>query len=534
MRIWLKAIIFLSIALLLYPSSARAEVFRKRINNTVLVIKAPGSYVWKGKRIFVDKKKEFGVEIEYGELKAQANQAAYDLQQEVIELSEGFRGSLEDYWVEGNYFRINPRTGHYAGYDLKFGYLVASFYGKEFQFYGDKIQVEKISASPLYFPVFRLYTEKLEIYPGYSLARQNTLKLFAIPFYYIPLYVDDERRSYFDLPFPAPEVQSDIFHGTHGALHSNYFISPSLYGDVSLRYSEEDGGGAHIQQLVRLSDHHQVELEVLGWEKAPAQAKFSYIFHFFDNPRRPGQELSFRKQQMLEEEIAKIPPRLTFQCDYTANEEIKRSIVDRYPDVSVSVPMRGILYDHTYAFIPSVHYGNIKEKKIYPEDSPPADVDRDYRRMKGDINFTYYVETPYLSPFINKVLLETNYEHSVYEPGSADRGRVEGSVIARRPILKALGLYYELVLTKNVLDYGQSPFFFEEYGRLKDNGTLDLYLQLPFLVAGNQLIYDFEGMQLYNEIYYAGIKSGDNYAVVQYDRRMESWEFAFMRKEPAF
>ena len=516
------------------PARGKEAVFRKRVNRVLLVIKAPASYVSKGKRIFVDKKEELGVKLDYGELKVQANQAAYDLNSDVIELVNGFKGSLEEYRIEGDYFRINPRTGNYAGYDLKFGYLTAYFYGKEFQFYGDKILVEKISASPLEFPVFRLYTEKLEIYPGYSLAHQNTLKLFVIPIYYIPLYLEDRRRSYFDLPIPAPEVKKDVFHGVHGALHTHYFINPALYGDLSLRFSDTDGAGAHIQQLFRLSDHHQLELKLLGWEKAPTQGNFSYRFHFFDNPRRPGQNLTFRKQQRLEEEIARKDPMAVFGCDYSVNEEINRSIIDRYPDASLSGHISGILYDHIYTIIPSLHYGKIREKKIFPENAAPQEVDRDHERIRGGVNFTYYLETPYISPFIKKTLLALDYEHSEYTAYDNNRGRAEGSLTVRRPIFEPFGLYYEAILTKIVLDYGQSPFFFEEYGRLKDNGVLDLYLLTPFFLAGNQLTYDFENMELYNEIYYLGVKAGANYAAIEFDRRQESWQFSFMRKEEVF
>ncbi len=532
-----RKLLLLILIFLFASSSAWAKqdvVFRKRINNVDLTIKAPGSYVWKGKRIFIDKKNKFGVDLEFGELKVRANQVAYDLKRQVIELANGFKGSLEEYRVEGDYFRINPRTGYYVGHDLKFGYLVAYFYGKEFQFYGDKILVNKISASPLHYPIFRLYTDKLEIYPGYSLAHQNTLKLFNLPFYYIPLYIDEGRRSYFELPFPALEAKSDIFHGTHGSIHSHYFMNPGLYGDISLKQSEQDGVGAQIQQLIRLSDHHQIELKLLEWEKSPTQANFSYIFHFFDSPRKSGKKLSFKDQQKLEEKISGADPKFIFRCDYTRNEEIQRSIIDRYPDVSATLPMQGILYDHKYTFTPSIYYGKVREKKIYPEDSAPLDVDRDYRRLKGDVNFTYYLETPRLKPFIRKVLMGVDYEHSVYDPGDSNRGRVEGSLTVRRPIFKALGLYYNATLATALLDYGQSPYYFEEYGRLKDSGMLDLYLQLPYLIAGNQVVYDFTQWQPFNEIYYLGVKSGANYAVIKYDRRQESWEFAFMRKEAAF
>ena len=105
-------------------------VFRKEINDIKLTIKAPAAYSSGGKRIFIDKKKELGVELNYGELKVRANQVNYDPKQDVIELASGFKGSLWQYQIEGEYFRINPWTGNYAGDDLKFGYLVAYLYGK--------------------------------------------------------------------------------------------------------------------------------------------------------------------------------------------------------------------------------------------------------------------------------------------------------------------------------------------------------------------------------------------------------------------
>jgi opacity protein-like surface antigen len=516
------------------PAWAKQPVFSKKIGKDTLIITGPKTFIWKGKKMFADKAKNYGVKLEYGSLKVTANQAAYDLDKGVIELSKGFKGSMDQYQLEGDYFRINPRTGGYAGYDLKFGYLGAYFYGREFKFQKNKIVVDKITVSPSQFPIFRLYTDKLEMYPGYSLASRTTLKLFTMPFYFIPLYIDEGRRSYFDLPFPAPEVKDDIFHGMHGGVHTHYFFNPSLYGDLALKQSEQDGVGFGIQQLVRLSDHHQLELGLLAWEKAAAQSNISYELHFFGNPRSPNKKLPFSKLQKQEEDIAAIEPALVFRSDYTANEEIQRSIVDRYPDASLTAYLRGILYDHKYTLTPAIHYGKIREKRIFPEVGAPLDVIREYTRTRGEINFSYYLETPRLKPFINKVLLGLDYEHSMYEPGNTNRGRVEGSLTVRRPIIKALGLYYDATLTKTLIDYNLSPFFFEEYGRLMDSGTLDLYLQADVLIAGNQLIYDFTNWEPYNEIYYLGVKAGSNYATLQWNRRFASWEFAFTHKEAAF
>jgi hypothetical protein len=530
---------FLPLILIIFFVSAPAlgkesVVFRKEINDVQLTIKAPAAYYSGGKRIFIDKKKELGVELNYGELKVRANQANYDLKQDVIELAFGFKGSLWQYHIEGEYFRINPWTGNYAGDDLKFGYLVAYLYGKRFEFYGDKIAADKVSASPFYYPVFSSDSDKIEIYPGYTLAHQNTLRFFRVPFYYVPLYLNDRRRNYFDLPFPAFEVKKDIFHDTRGAVHTHYFINPGFYGDFSLHLSDKDGAGAQIQQIVRLSDHHQFELKFLGWQKSQPQADLAYAFQLFDNPRKSGQKLTFKEQQELEERIAGIEPKLTLGGDYSINEEIKRSVIDRYPDLTLIARTRGILYDHIYTIMPSISYGKIKEKKIFPEDAAAQEVDRNYERTKAGINFSYFLETPYMKPYISKAFWAVDYERSDYRPGGINRERISTSFTVRRPVFVPLGLFYEAALTKTLLDHGQSPFYFEEYGRLKDNGALDLYLQSEYLIAGNQLMYDFTVGQPYNEIYYLGVKAMDSYAVIKYDRRMQSWEFSFMTKEPAF
>jgi hypothetical protein len=508
--------------------------FKTKINNLLLTITAPSAFTEGNKKVFVDKKKWYRVQLEYGDLKVEANRAAYDTQKKVIELADGFRGTLDQYQIEGNYFRVNPATGAYAGYDLKFGYLGAYLYGREYSFQKNKIIVDKMTVSPLQYPIFRLYTDRLEINPGYTLASRNTLKLFVVPVYYIPLYIDEGRRCYFDLPFPAFDAKSDIFHGVHASIHTHYFLNPSFYGDLALKQSERDGVGGQIQQVVRLNDHHQFELKVRGWEKADAQGNFSYEFQIFDNPRKPDAKLTFRQQQEQEKKIAGIPPNLVFRSDYTVNEEIQRSVVERYPDASLTGYLKGILAEHTYTIMPSLHYGKIKEKRIYPEGGTMQDVDRDYTRTRGELNFTYYLETPQLRPFIQKVLLGMDYERSVYDPGSTERSRLSSSLIVRRPILKTLGLYYEATLTKTLMDNGVSPFYFEEYGRLMDSATLDMYLQLAAVIGGNQLVYDLTNWQAYNEIYYLGVKAGNNYATLQYNRRLQSWEFAFMRKEAAF
>ncbi len=525
----------LIVLIALVPAWGKSNVvFKKNINQKLLTIKAPAAYLSGGKKIFIDKSKSFKVYITYGGLKIRANKAAYDYKKMVVELFNGFNGEFDEYKVAGDYFRINPRTGHYVGRNLKFGYLFAWLGGKNFQYFGDYILVRDISSSPLHYPIFNLHINQLKVYPGYSLAYGNALRFFRIPFYYIPLYMEDSRRSYFELPFPAFEAKKDIFHETQGAIHTHYFFNPTLFGDLSLRMSDQDGAGVKLQQIVRLNDHHQMQLSYLWWEKAAPQSSFSYILNLFDSPKRPKRKISFRKLQMLEEEIATIEPKLEFRADYTKNEEINRSIIDRYPDLSLTGTIRGIINDHKYTLTPTLYYGKIKESRIFPEDQAPQNVNRDYSRMKGELNFTYYLETPRLKPFINRVLWGVDYDHSVYDPGDTSRGRVSSYLTARRPVLKRLGVYYEATLTKTLLDYGQSPFFFEEYGRLMDSATFDLYLQMQAFIAGNQIIYDLTNMQGYNEIYYFGIKAGSNYATIQFDRRQESWQFAFIRKESAF
>jgi len=534
-RVKLLFSIIVVLFLLLLPAWAKDQVFEKKINNVLLSVSGPASYVEDNKKIFYDPDKKFGVKVQFEDFDVRANRMAYNFKTGVIELYDGFKGQLEEYRLEGSYFRANPETGHYAGSNLKFGYMVASLYGEEFQFYGDSIVVENITASPLQYPVFNLLTGKYVIFPGYSLAQRNTLRLFIIPIYYIPLYIEEARRSYFDLPFPALEGRKDVFHGIQAALHTHYFINPGFYGDLSLRSSDKDGTGAGFQQIFRLSDEHQMELKMTAWEKADTQTSLAYEYHIFDNPRKPGKKLSFKGQLELEKKIAAITPNYVFHADYKANEEIKRSIVDRYPDLSFTGFYTGIFTDHTYTFTPSLHYGKIKEKRIYPEGTTvPQAVNRDYSRTKGQFNYTYYLSTPRLYPYIRRILLGVDYEHSIYDPGGAERDRFSGSLTVRRPILKDLGLYYELVLTKTLLDSGQSPFFFEEYGRLMDSATLDLYLQMQDFIFGNELIYDITNGQQYNEIYYVGVRAGGNYAVLRYDRRQESWEFAFMGKEAAF
>ena len=183
---------------------------------------------------------------------------------------------------------------------------------------------------------------------------------------------------------------------------------------------------------------------------------------------------------------------------------------------------------------PIIAYGKIKEKKVYPEDAAPQDVDRTYQRSKVGVNFNYFLETPYVKPYIKKVLWAVDYEHSNYAPANTSRGRLSTSFIVRRPIYEPFGLFYEALLSKIIADYGQSPFYFEEYGRLKDSGNLDVYLRSPLIIAGSQLVYDLATGQLYNEIYYLGVKAMENYVVIKRDRRLQSWEFGFMIKEPAF
>jgi hypothetical protein len=133
-------------------------------------------------------------------------------------------------------------------------------------------------------------------------------------------------------------------------------------------------------------------------------------------------------------------------------------------------------------------------------------------------------------------LLTLNFQHANYDPGNGNRGRLASSLTIRRPLLNLNGLYYEIVLTKVLLNYGQSPFFYEEYGLLlQDNAAVDVYLQTDRLIGGGQLIYDLTNAAPYNEIYYFGIRAlGDSYAVIRRDRRMQSWEFAVMKKDLAF
>ena len=532
---YLKPILLTLLSFLVIASSspcAYAKIYRTKIDSNLLVIDAP-KYYYSGPHeiTFIDPNEEYQVKLIYKPFEVQANQTVYDTQKSVFELSKGFKSSFENFYVEGDYFRFNPKTQNFAGENLKFGYLTASLHGKKFEFYGERILINEVNASPLY-PVINLYSHKVEIYPGYYLAHGDNLNLFgAIPFYYVPLYVEDGRRNSFDLIIAGPEIRSNVFHGLYGFYNTNYFFDPALYGTFSLGHSDKDGWGGRIQQLIRLNDHHQAQLQVTKWAKNERlQQLHSYEFQIFENPR-PKRRLAFQKQQELEEEIKNIPANPIFHVDYTRNEEIQRSIVDRYPDASLRTSMTTIYRDHTLTINPSLTYGKILEQGYYPEGSETlTEVNTESNRMRADLNVTYFLEMPY----VKKSLLAMDYEHSEYRPQDTNRGRISSSLTFRRPISKLLGLYYNLTLTKVLLDYGSSPFEFERYGRLGDSGYLDLYLQLLSLILGYELIYDFSGWQPFNNIYYAGIRYMDRYAVVKYDTREEWWEFQFMVKAEMF
>ncbi|MBN2057282.1 MAG: hypothetical protein JW782_00600 [Candidatus Saganbacteria bacterium] len=508
--------------------------FSIQVNGTKLTITAPGSYTASGKRVFKDSAKKLRVKAYYGDLVVKANIIKWDQTSQSLELVDGFEGKFQNYHLTGDYLRINAKTGTFSGYDLKFSYLSAFFFGEEFTFYGDQVEVKNISASPLDFPVFRLFVGEIDMFPGYSLAQKNILKCFELPFYYVPLYVQDSRRNHYQLDFPAPSFNSDIFHGTYGFVSSHYFLNKYHYGDISLGYSDQDGPAGGIKHLYRISDHVQTMAQATVWEKGRVKLRTSGIIQVFDEPKRL-RGMTFWQQHELEQETAGIEPKLSLLGDVTINEEIERSIIDRTPDLCFSGTLHGILYNHQYTITPKLEAGHIKEKRIYPESAPAQDVDREYERTRGSVNFTYFLETPQLRLYnIQKALLEVDYEHAVYLPGSQDRGLMETSLTVRRPIFIPVGLFYEASLTKNLLKYGQSPFFFEEYGRLMDSGAVDLYIKNPFMMTGAQYIYDFSRGEPYNEIYYFGLRASDNYFTFQYNRRMGSWELAFTNKEDAF
>jgi hypothetical protein len=528
-------ILLLLLSLVMAPTRANAARFSRQLNDGVLVIQAPASYDEGGKRIFADKSGNYGVALTYAGLTIEANQASLDRQQNVIELSSGFQGSFEGYTLSGDYFRINPATRNFSGQGMKFGYLSAYLRAGQLQYNGDKIVVDNVNAAPFDFPVFGLWSGRLEISPGYLLARNNIFKVFFVPCYYIPLYFNDQRRSYFPLPFPAFEAKQDIYRGNSAAMHTNYFIDPRLFGDIALRLSNDDGYGAGVQQVVRLSDNHQLDLNYVSWQRSPAQLKLSYVFNYFRTPAPPDRALSFQEQSERIRKIAGLDPQLSLNCDYSQNEDFSRGRLDRSPQITVSSRLRGALADHVYTLLPSVSFGRIREKRIFPENAAPQDVNNDYQRRGLGLNWTYFLETPF-KPYVNRALVVLDYQHANYDPGNAYRDRLASSLTIRRPLLNINGLNYEFVLTKVLVNNGQSPFFFEEYGYLlQDNIALDVYLQTDYLIGGGQYIHDLTNGAPYNEIYYFGVKAlGDSFAVIRRDRRMQLWEFAIMKKDLAF
>ncbi|MBN3032515.1 MAG: hypothetical protein JW873_00275 [Candidatus Saganbacteria bacterium] len=517
-------------------NAADARTHRAKLNDGVLVIAAPRAYEAAGKKNFADDNNAYGVALTYGGLTIEANRAAVDLRRDVIELAGGFRGTFEGYALSGDHFRIDPASRNFSGENLRLGYLTAYLQAGELRYNGEKITMDNVTAAPFDQPLFSADLGQLEIYPGYMLARRNVFRAFFVPCYYIPLYFNDQRRSYFPLPFPAFEARQDIYHGGTAAVHSNYFFDPKLFGDVSLRQSELDGAGLGIQQVVRLSDNHQLNFNYAGWQKAPAQTKLSYVFNYFRVPPPPGPGAAFQERAAAVQAVARLEPLWAVGADYSQNEDFNRARLDRYPDLLANARLKGLLYDHTYTLTPYYSYGRIREKKIWPENGAPQEVDRNYERKGLGFNGSYYLETPYIKPYVNRALLSLDFLHNDYDPGSAQRDRLASSLTVRRPLLNFAGLYYELVLTKVLLNSGRSPFFYEEYGwQLLDNAALDLYLQTDRLIGGAQYVYDLSNSAAYNEIYYAGIKAlGDSFVTIRRDRRMRLWELAFMKKEQAF
>jgi len=530
----------LSIGLLLLlcwlASAGQAQVYRAQLKDGVLVIVAPRAYAAEGKKNFVDDSERFGVNLTYGGLTLEANQAALAWPQNVIELAGGFRGTYEGYTLTGRYFRINPATRNFSGEDMRLNYLTAHLNIEELDYNGEKIEADGVTAAPFDQPVFSASLGELDLYPGYMLARHDVFKVFFVPVYYIPLYFNDMRRSYFQLPVPALEIKQDIYHGNMAAIHTNYFFEPRFFGDLSLRQSEIDGTGLGVQQVVRLSDNHQLNFSYVGWQKSSPQTKISYVFNYFRDPAQPSRRLTFLEQMDAVQKIARSEPAWTFSADYSQNEDYNRARIDRLPELYADARLKGRLFDHTYTLTPYYSYGKINEKRIWPENAAPQDVAHNDLRKGIGCGGTYFLDTPYIKPYVNRALLSLNFLHNDYDLSGAHRNRLASSLTIRRPFLGLSALNYELVLTKVLHNSGQSPFFYEEYGwQLLDNAALDLYLQTDRLIGGGQFIYDLTNSVAYNEIYYAGVKVlGDSYAVVRHDRRMQSWEFAFMRKEQAF
>lgn len=526
--------LLLSICPLIVP--AAAQTYRAKLADGTLVITAPRAYTADGRKNFVDESGRFGVALTYSGLTIETNRASVELKKKVIELAGGFRGTFEGYTLTGDYFRLNPASGNFSGQNMRLNYLTAHLLIEDLEYDGEKITAENATAAPLDQPVFSARIGQLELYPGYMLARHNVFKVFTVPFYYIPLCFNDQRRSYFQLPFPAFEARQDIYHGGMAALHSNYFFGPRFFGDLSLRQSEIDGTGLGIQQVVRLSDNHQLNFSYVGWQKSPPQGKASYVFNYFRPLPPPSRRLSFQERMEAVQNIARTEPAWTFSADYSQNEDFNRARIDRYPELYADVRLKGILFDHTYTLTPFYSYGRIREKRIWPENAAPQDVSREDLRKGAGFGSTYFLDTPFIKPYVNRALLSLNFLHNDYDLGGAHRNRLASSLTIRRPLFGLSALNYELVLTKVLHNSGQSPFFFEEYGwQLLDNAAFDLYLQTDRLIGGGQFIYDLTNSIAYNEIYYAGIKVlGDSFAVIRRDRRMQSWEFAFMRKEQAF
>ncbi len=314
--------------LFLLPVSGRAATYTRTIEKERLIMRAPViEYVNGGVVGYSRSVRQRQVRVLYGKQSFRAQRAV--LRGNAVSFSRGFDAQFKNSTLTGNMLLYDFDTNHFDGKDIVLTSDWLTFESSRLQYQGDTIQFFDVRLGLRVIDLAVAF-DHITLYPGWGVVQGVGLETFERRIYHIPIWVIDNRRNAFQIPYPLPEIGTTKYRGDFWTWNTHYYFNPMFYGFTHFGGSQYKGAMVGLGQIVRLNDQDQFYLGGDFWQMTEPQLRAEYNHSFLKLPPR--------KRRMTFEEMLDYNMRVKdldssdIRVTVTKREEINDEEVDRDPE----------------------------------------------------------------------------------------------------------------------------------------------------------------------------------------------------------
>ncbi|GBR77467.1 hypothetical protein RDn1_126 [Candidatus Termititenax dinenymphae] len=419
-----------------------------------------------------------------------------------IYLSEGFHTKYLNNSISGNSIEYDPNSNYIDANNIIIS--TNDFYAQSdrLAFHGDKISLIK---STIGLPVydFAMKSRQLDIYPGWMVFYDTTFDWRDRSYWYIPVYVVDQRRNAFQIPGAFPRTGREYFAGDFLRWNSHYYVSDQIYGNAQVGYAQEKGYGYGIQHIMHFSESDQMMYLNENWQYWPTKEAIAYEHSFLEPASKQLKDMNFNELLQYNQEVQYADVSSIF-LRHTVYEESGVDLINRNFELeyyaSVALPWQELKLYTTNT------YASIYERTTETEGRRWETYNELSRSFVVPWDFTFRPGVGYDT--VKYSLYPYNW-HRIFS--FANFGK-------KFWIFNWNAKYYDYLEER-----GQSPFSYDEHWEVGDNIMNTLTMKAGSFLFGNRIQYLVHSKSIYRCWYYLEYTSRPWTIRIERNETDDSW-----------